>query len=583
LCEILYYVLIICIQWQVGKMLCLSYDRPMLNSFFEIAVKARHQNENLSFDKFLNFYKTAQEEFLLNTSPASTNLFTQNFFAHDCQETLISSGVTHCHNTFTILNAVTQSFESNHPIICDDFLMWKMLQNKFADNRSYDAFKKIYRLFENPSVTNILEFLNHPLILRGAKNLELELLVLTDELKNIQALLDLLPDSLRKILMQKFSSFTNFYEQLIAILPLEIVNKLHQFQCLITFIESDNNLEWADGLVMLAFAQANIKWGLENALKFQPQEVVLCITQPLIPKLLSANAQKIFPEKLQNWQNNHDLCVFTNLIPKTHNHPLLIPDYKTASIFINESKISRTYAKPKLEFRQLKISATGFQQLMQDPYGFYARYILGLKNLNRILTRAKPKDFGILAHELIERSINFKEFNIEEFSGIHPLWRKKIKRILDWVKIQLHDLKAINIICEKTVSSDLKMGEKFFTMQARLDALIKSPSGNLMINFKTGTPPPKADVICGYSSQLAIEMFLARNFLKSDCQGEFWHLKGTQPPGQIHNVPISQAFLETNISKIIEHYLCTESIFLACPWPARTVAYNYYKHLERIE
>lgn len=564
-------------------MLHLKYDRAMLNNFFEIAVKARHQTVNLSFDKFLNFYKTAQEEFFLNINPAATNLFTQNFFAHACKDTKITSGIVHCHNAFTILNAVTQSVESQQIVICDDFLLWKMLQNKFTNNRSYEFFKTIYRLFKNPSVTNILEFLNHPLLLRDEKNLELELHARTNELKNIESLLGILPENFSKILMQKFSSFTIFYEQLITILPSEVVKQLQQFQCLITFIENDNNFEWADGLVILAFAQPNIKWGLENALKFQPNSVVLCITQPLIPKLVSASAQKIFPEKLQNWQNNHALCVFTSLKPKAHNHPLLKADYKIASIFINVSKITRTYARPNLKVRQLKISATGFQQLMQDPYGFYARYILGLKNLNRILARAKPKDFGILMHELIERSINFKELNIDQFSEIYPLWRKKIKRILDWVKIQLYDLQAINVICEKTVSSDLKVGAKVFTVQARLDALIQSPSGNLMVNFKTGTPPPKADVICGYSSQLAIEMFLARNFLKSDCQGEFWHLRGTQPPGQIHNVPISQEFLEANIPKIIEHYLCTESIFLACPWPARTVAYNHYKHLERID
>src|SRR3989338_4718 len=247
-----------------------------------------------------------------------------------------------------------------------------------------------------------------------------------------------------------------FYEKLITLLPSVVAEQLQQFQCLIRFIENDHNLEWADGLVMLAFAHPNIKWGLENSLKFQPKSVILCITQPLIPKLVSANSQKILLEKLQAWHTNHALCVFTNLQPQAHNHYLLNTDYKITPAFIKRPEIASTYANPKLESRQLKISATGFQQLMQDPYGFYARYILGLKNLNRILARAKPKDFGILAHELIERSINFKEFNIESFSEIYPLWRKKIKRILDWVKIQLYDLQAINVVCEKIVSSDLK-------------------------------------------------------------------------------------------------------------------------------
>ena len=105
-----------------------------------------------------------------------------------------------------------------------------------------------------------------------------------------------------------------------------------------------------------------------------------------------------------------------------------------------------------------------------------------------------------------------------------------------------------------------------------------------MINFKTGIPPSKMEVLSGYSPQLLVEIFLCQNsYTSSQTQGEFWQLKGTQPHGMIvSNIAITLDMVKSNLEKITNHYLQYPKPFLACPWPLKKPKYNEYHYLERI-
>jgi hypothetical protein len=558
-------------------------NEKMLEKLCNLAIKAREEIPGLTFDAFLNHYKTAQEITLLETKAMnsadvkSCKFFPKNFFNQNIQSNEVIPETIYCHNFFELTNTAYKHYQNGTVIICDDLLLWQMLQNKTLTNPIYAAFKATYHLFANQSLVCIFDSLNNSLLFPEQKYLDLELQARITGSKNISDLLNQIELPVRNFLERTQGSFKDFYNDLLNYFPDKVTKELNQFACLLDFIEQDHNLEWVNGLVLLAFATPHIKWGLEWALKFKPEEVVLGITQPL-----NAKFNNVLHEKLLAWRNHKKLCVYTNIKPKSHNHILLDQDYTVSSPYIENFNYPKIHAKPTLSARPNNVSATAIQMLMQDPYGFYARYILKLKNLNRIWDRNSPKDFGILTHQLIERSINFEEFSIDNCSEIFPLWQKRLKRILDWVKNQLHDLQATEKFCEQNVAKSLAINSKTITVNARLDALVKTPSGNLIVNFKTGTPPSKTDVLNGYAPQLAVEMFLARSFLQSDCQGEFWHLKGTQPVGVIANLPITQEFLENNIVKILKYYLCQESIFITCPWPMKEVNYNHYKHLERI-
>lgn len=556
----------------------------MLGTICEIAIKARQQILGLSFDAFLNLYKSAQEFYVLGDSAVArekiNNLFPKDFF--DCQNITgfaVNPSTTYCHTVFELTNKAYEYHQQNAVIICDDLLMWQMLQNRQTHSSGYTAFKAIYGLFSKSSLTYLFDFLNNNLLFPNQEYLHLEFEARASEAKSIDDLLGKISSPIAEFLKQPRTYFKDFYLGLKNYLPNSATQNLSKFELLLEFIERDNNLEWANGFIMLSNANPKIKWGLEHALKFKPEEVVLCVTQPL-----NSKNQSILHEKLQSWHSNKQLCVLTNIKPDSAEHTLLKQHYKINKPYVKQFNHPRTQAKPLLSSRPNAVSATAFQMLMQDPYGFYARYILGLKNLNRIWDRNSPKDFGILAHSLVEQLIVFKKFDLTEIAIKFPLWHKRLQRILDWAKNQIHDLQVKDIASEKSISQTLNLdSKKAVTVNARLDVLMKTAAGNLVVNFKTGTPPSKSEILCGYSPQLAVEMLLARNFLQSDCQGEFWHLKGTKPAGTVANVPIAQEFLENNILKILNHYLGQESVFIACPWPTKAVNYNHYKHLERLD
>lgn len=556
----------------------------MLKKLCAIAVKAREQRPELSFDAFLNFYKSAQESHALGEIMANKhkfhNLFPKDIFDSERNQSVaVNSFTVYCHTVFELTNQAHAYNQQGTVVICDDLFIWQMLQNRQMHNPGYAAFRAIYGLFSKSSLACLFDFLSNNLLFPNQEHLGLEFEARANEIKSVKDLLSKISSPVAEFLKNPPTTFKDFYKGLQIFLSAQAAQELAKFEILLEFIEQDHNLEWAHGLMMLSCSKPKIKWGLELALKFKPEEVVLCVTQPF-----NSKKQNVLNEKLQSWCNNKQLRVLTNIKPDSVVHPLLNQPYKAGKSCVEKFNHARTQATPNLNARPNSISATAFQTLMQDPYGFYARYVLGLKNLNRIWDRNSPKDFGILVHSLVEQLIVTKAVNLDEIETKFPLWHKRLQRLLDWVKNQLHDLQIKDIASEKSISQTLNLdSKKAVTVNARLDVLMKTAAGNLMVNFKTGTPPSKSDVLCGYAPQLAVEMLLARNFLQSDCQGEFWHLRGTQPSGATANIPIGQEFLENNILKIINHYLAQEAVFVACPWPNKTVAYNHYKHLERLD
>ena len=56
---------------------------------------------------------------------------------------------------------------------------------------------------------------------------------------------------------------------------------------------------------------------------------------------------------------------------------------------------------PPLIARPRKVSASSFEKLLRDPYGFYAEYILKLKPLEDLNKEEDVRDFGNLVHNIL--------------------------------------------------------------------------------------------------------------------------------------------------------------------------------------
>ncbi len=75
------------------------------------------------------------------------------------------------------------------------------------------------------------------------------------------------------------------------------------------------------------------------------------------------------------------------------------------------------YAKVGVDQRPKKISVTGIEKLISNPYVYYARYILKVNPLEKIAREAEKKEFGILLHDLIPKALSVQHANSEEFSN----------------------------------------------------------------------------------------------------------------------------------------------------------------------
>jgi ATP-dependent helicase/nuclease subunit B len=132
------------------------------------------------------------------------------------------------------------------------------------------------------------------------------------------------------------------------------------------------------------------------------------------------------------------------------------------------------------------------------------------------------------------------------------------------------------------------------TLTARADRIDLLPNGRLAIlDYKTGTPPSKKQVLEGHKPQLVLEaaMLAARAFpgLAGDAERlDYWKLSGGPTPGEIETVvedaqaiaALGETALEA-VAALAERFLLGTGAFLAWPHPGREPAGDEYHHLSR--
>lgn len=467
-------------------------------------------------------------------------------------------------------------------LVCDDPQLWQHLQYTVMDDAylPYDFVEKLHLYFENPCQINTMNMLNHPFLRQIDEDLAKQILVYEyktrknseknfwKEYKFENVLVKQLVDS---------KCWQDLPDTLLQRLPLEYVSLL------------DDSINWFKLAVNLKTFTPQIRLGLYNALQYKPDQVVFCLKHSQIRPLYSQSLLKStdLNQALIQWGADFSLNILACNKSGYFDHPLLKETIKLSKI--GKLKFPKTVAlaNPQLISRPKVISASGFNQLMQDPYGYYGRYILKLSSLERIGVNSFAKEFGIGVHKLIEIYIKqgYQEaldfMNTLNLDKPKILWHGRLLRIINWVDRQFKELKPLKIESEKLLEISLVGG---VLLRARIDASVFTENGNLVINFKTGTPPNKNEVITGYAPQLLVETFLCQNFDPHiQTQGEFWQLRGTQPLGVVtSSISMAMGLMQENLEKIVTHYLLSASPFLACPWPSKKPKYNEYVYLERL-
>ncbi len=257
------------------------------------------------------------------------------------------------------------------------------------------------------------------------------------------------------------------------------------------------------------------------------------------------------------------------------------------------------------------ISATNVELLMRNPYGFYAKKILGLSKLDDINREVSMADFGTIIHNIIglytenyDTKITdkyqqmleigrkvFDEFYMHRKS--QSWWQKFVtiaEYFIQWDEDRRPDLEKVYAEIYGEITLNI-LGHNI-KVTAIADRVELTKCGDLRIlDYKTGVVPTKQDVNSGISPQLIVEAIIASS-------GGF---KGVPPssPNKLIYVKITnikqRASSEISLDlapedlmlhkealiKVLENYVHSP-VFISTPSPKHEPIYNDYKHLARV-
>jgi ATP-dependent helicase/nuclease subunit B len=238
------------------------------------------------------------------------------------------------------------------------------------------------------------------------------------------------------------------------------------------------------------------------------------------------------------------------------------------------------------------ISATNFNILVRNPYDFYAKYILNLKDTNILKDMKKNALLGSFLHSVFENLLgcdnNAEELvnkMLDEFfynnNAMRKLYEEKTILIVK-------NFCLLDDMSRKNVTKILTEEEYRYrpyancpTLTARVDR-VEYIQNNLVniIDYKTGTPQAKADMINGRELQMPFTAFiLKKNNIGINKIG-IWEIKSNKFKEISLNPDETRELLDKVdgfIQKVMNHFSKNDSKFLATI-PGK---YSDYKHLSR--
>lgn len=257
------------------------------------------------------------------------------------------------------------------------------------------------------------------------------------------------------------------------------------------------------------------------------------------------------------------------------------------------------------------ISVTNIELLMRNPYGFYAKKILGLSSLDDITCAVSMADFGTLMHNIIalytenydpniidkyQYMLTFGKGVFDQFYSHKKsrIWWQKFITIaqsfVEWDEARREEL--VSVYSEIYGEMKLNILGHNIKVTAIADRIEVTKGGEVRIlDYKTGTVPTKQDVMSGLSPQLMIEaMIVASGGFKgvpSIVPHKITYVKITNIKHQASSetsLDISEEGLEQHkkgMIKLLENYI-SSPVFLSDPNVKHAVRYNDYKHLARL-
>jgi ATP-dependent helicase/nuclease subunit B len=211
----------------------------------------------------------------------------------------------------------------------------------------------------------------------------------------------------------------------------------------------------------------------------------------------------------------------------------------------------RPVPTPPVAVRPRQLPVTGVERWIRDPYAVYARYILGLRPLDRPGEPVEALARGTAVHAAFERFAREHPGPLGDgaqaaFAGIlieclaaagvptHRLAREQALAInvAPWVvKFELRRRPGAELLIEQSGAMTFDAPAGPFTVTAKADRIELRGGVGDVLDFKTGSAPTAKQVASGLSPQLTLTAAILR-------AGGFTEI-GAAEPGQLAYIRVS--------------------------------------------
>jgi RecB family exonuclease len=278
------------------------------------------------------------------------------------------------------------------------------------------------------------------------------------------------------------------------------------------------------------------------------------------------------------------------------------------------ARAPRPEPRPPVSARPRRLSVTQIETLVRDPYAVYARHVLGLAPLDPL---GRPPDYllrGSVVHEIVHAFVERTEAGLPagaaavalflEVAGevlarevpwpdMRRIWRGRLARVAPWFvdfeRRRRAAARPAGLEIKGSLAIDLPGGP--FTISARADRIDRYADGaGAVIDYKTGSPPSKAQVASGFSQQLHLQaaMLMAGGFTEvgplSPREGAYVGLTGSREGGKLVEMAITPEDARAHlghVAALLAAFDRAQTPYLSWARPQREADSGDYDHLAR--
>ncbi len=273
---------------------------------------------------------------------------------------------------------------------------------------------------------------------------------------------------------------------------------------------------------------------------------------------------------------------------------------------------TRPEPRPPVEARPTRLSVSRIETWRRDPYGLYARSILGLATLKPLEEELGAADRGSALHEALDAFLRdhpsgrlppdalqrFEALGEHHLGGIlaapaeRAFWWPRFRRLARWFVATENARRSAGArLLGSETTGTLAVGR--LVIEARADRVDDLGDGAWeIIDYKTGRVPSKKELDALFAPQLLIEAAMAEKGGFAGLAGRpksvrlaYWQANGLGDGGRVHEIDDSAALVPAMlalVARMADQFALRDTPYAALPWPEFIPHFNDYKHLERV-